>query len=170
MDLSQTPPATVNDEPWLVPHRRRDGTIVECDVGFDDDVLAESLAMNMCHRQLKTPDGMVLVQLACDGCLTCHQAWPDLGTVAVSAASNAVHEEAQGSATVKCRVAIDSVRTWVARARPGSVAHDVVSLPGHDLQRPGRDVLLDAVHAKSRLLNAPAGHTLKCFSAIKSGV
>jgi hypothetical protein len=115
VDLSQTPPATVNDEsPGSFLIERRDGTIVECDFGFDDDVLVIMLGDGIdAIVNPKMPDGVVLRSAP-------HaMRMPDLSSGLARSwygrmflpPSNAVHDESTGISYGQMReMAIDSVR------------------------------------------------------------
>ena len=119
----------MNDESWLVPHRRRDGTIVEGDFGFDDDVLVNILAMvSMPSSIRRCPMVWSSALFRTCGCSTCHQAWPD----SVRSNVSVVRTPCTMSTGISCR----SIARWRStracrggEGTPGLGVYDVVSLP-----------------------------------------
>ena len=170
VDLSQTPPATVNDEsPGSFLIERRDGTIVECDFGFDDDVLVIMLGDGIdAIVNPKMPDGMVLRSAP-------HaMRMPDLSSGLARSwygrmflpPSNAVHDESTGISYGQMReMAIDSVRAGGGEGTPGlGCSRRGLSAQDTTCDDPDEMYCWMRCMPKVDCSNAPAGHTLKCAS------
>ena len=172
VDLSQTPPAMVKGEsPGSFFIERRDGTIVECDFGFNDDVLVVMLGDGVdAIVNPKMPEGVVLRSAP-------HaMKMPDLSSGWVRswygrmflAPSSAVHDERTGISYGEMReMAIDSVRAGGGEGTAG-VGCSRRSLHATDTGTTCTDS--NKMYCWMRCMtkvdcsSAPAGHTLKCAS------
>ena len=170
VDLSQMPPTTVKGEsPGSFLIERPDGTIVECDFGFDDDVLVVMMGDGIdAVVNPKMPEGVVLRS-------TPHaMRMPDLSSGMVRSwygrmflpPSSAVHDEHTGISYGEMReIAIDSVRAGGGEGTPGlGCSRRTLAAADTTCDDPNDMYCWMRCMPKVDCSNAPAGHTLKCAS------